>query len=155
MKVRSTEKFHPARNIVEQPKSDDIPCGKSRPLGYRGRLESIGYRVHQSKSQKRDSCAIHSSSMNQFQSIHRRRRNSWITFSTTLLRWSDRLSFVIDFLYFDRLNQPKAGFAFLGRAFPRVGAMRVAFPSVTTRAKNVEVEIPSLPLFAGSFSRPV
>lgn len=64
---------------------------------------------------------------------------------------------MIYFLYFDRLNQPKAGFAFLGRAFPRVGAMntRVAFPSVTTRAKNVEVEIPSLPLFAGSFSRPV
>lgn len=84
----------------KRPKSDDIPCGKSLPLGYRGRLESIDYRVHQSKSQKRDSCAIHSSSMNQFQSIHRRRRNSWITFSTTLLRWSDRLSFVIDFLYF-------------------------------------------------------
>lgn len=149
--MRSTEKFHPA---VEQPKSDDIPCGKSRPLGYRGRLESIDYRVHQKKSQKRDSCAIHSSSMNQFQSIHRRRLHSWITFSTTLIRWSDRLTFVIDFLW---LNQPKAGFAFLGRAFPRVGAMntRVAFPSVTTRAKNVEVEIPSLPLFAGSFSKPV
>ena len=51
---------------------------------------------------------------------------------------------MIYFLYFDRLNQPKAGFAFLGRAFPRVGAMntRVAFPSVTTRAKNVEVESP-------------
>ncbi|KAH0663738.1 hypothetical protein KY290_008868 [Solanum tuberosum] len=74
-KVRSTERFHPPRNIVEQPKGDDIPCGKSRPLGYRGRLENIGYRVHQSKSQKRDSYAIHSSSMNQLKSIHRRRRN--------------------------------------------------------------------------------